>query len=208
MCYNDSLKVQKRFAPATANKDIRTLKGIFNLAIEPRCYLAEGTNPFEKIKQRKLAEKPPKYVSPIEFAEIFEVAGNLWWEAFLSIAYTTAGRRDELLNLTWPDIDFENQTIRFVPKKASEKILYWEPKDHECRTIPVSEAIIMLLARLQAESDERNPYVFINTKRLNHILHRRKIGTWQEDFELINNLNRSIEALCNRAKIKVFTPHA
>jgi len=29
---------------ATANKDIRTLKRIFNLAIEPRRYLAEGQN--------------------------------------------------------------------------------------------------------------------------------------------------------------------
>ena len=34
---------------ATVNKDIRTLKRIFNLAIDPRGYLAPGQNPFTRI---------------------------------------------------------------------------------------------------------------------------------------------------------------
>ena len=194
-------------ASATVNKDIRTLKGIFNRAINPRGYLTEGTNPFEKIKQRKLADKPPKYVSPREFVGVFEAAGNPWWETFFSVAYTTAGRRDEILNLTWADIDFENWTASFSPKKASTKILFWEPKDHESRTIPIPEEIVLILAKLQAESDEGNPYVFLKTPRLNHILHRRKMGTWESDFELINNLTRSIKVICKRAEVEVFTPH-
>ena len=202
-----SHRLSEGLSPATVNKDIRTLKSIFNRAINPRGYLAEGTNPFEKIKQRKLADKPPKYVSPDVFIEVFEAANAIWWKAFLSLAYTTAGRRNEILNLTWQDIDFENQTVSFSPKVASAKILYWEPKDHERRIIPISGEVVLLLADLQAESDEGNPYVFIKTKRLNHILHRRKIGTWESDFELINNLIRSIEVICNRADVEVFTPH-
>ena len=202
-----SHRLSEGLAPATVNKDIRTLKAIFNRAINPRGYLAEGTNPFERIKQRKLADKPPKYVSLENFAGVYEAANNLWWEVFFSVAYTTAGRRDEILNLTWLDIDFENQTVRFSPKDASTKILSWEPKDHESRTIPIPEEIVLLLAKLQAENDEGNPYVFIKTKRLNHILNRRKIGTWQSDFELINNLTRSIGVICSRADVEVFTPH-
>lgn len=31
--------------------------------------------------------------------------------------------------------------------------------------------------------------------------------TWESDFELINNLIRSIEVICNRAEIEAFTPH-
>jgi site-specific recombinase XerD len=50
-------------AVASVNKDIRTLKRIFNLAIEPRGYLAEGQNPFAKIKQRKKSLHPIRYVS-------------------------------------------------------------------------------------------------------------------------------------------------
>ncbi len=202
-----SKRLSDGLATASVNKDIRTLKGIFNLAIEPRGYLAKGTNPFEKIKQRKLAGKPPVYVSPEAFTNVIRATCNLWQRTFLSVAYTTAGRRDEILNLTWKDVDFENQTVRFSPKQAGGNIIPWEPKDHENRIIPVPEQIIQLFADLQAESDERNPYVFIKTDRLNHILKRRKAGTWQSDFELINNLIRSVGVICRRAKVDSFTLH-
>jgi len=52
---------------ATANKDIRTLRRAFNLAIEPRGYLADRNNPFRKIKQRKMSTKLLRYVTPEEF---------------------------------------------------------------------------------------------------------------------------------------------
>ena len=193
--------------PATVNKDIRTLRGIFNLAIEPRCYLAEGTNPFQKIRERKTIAQPPNYVSPKDLRKVLDVSNNLWWKVFFVLAYTSAGRRDELLNLTWADIDFETHNVVFVPKKASSRQLAWQPKDHEARTIPVPKESIQLLANLQAESDEGNPYVFLTTDRLNHILRRRAEGTWESDFELVNNLTRSIEALCRHANVKYFTPH-
>ena len=191
----------------SVNKDIRTLKSILNRAIEPRGYMAEGTNPFVKIKQRRVAAKPPKYVSAEDFNKVFKVCNRLWWKAFLTLAYTSAGRRDELLNLTWADVDFENQNVSFLPKKASDFILEWEPKDHESRMIPVPPETIQLLANLQVESDEGSPYVFIKTDRLKHILKRRAEGMWQSDYELVNNISRSMEVICRRAKVKFFTPH-
>ena len=191
----------------SVNKDIRTLKGIFNLAIEPRGYLAEGTNPFAKIRERTVAAKPPKYVSTEEFNKVFKASKSLWWKAFLTLAYTSAGRRDELLNLTWSDIDFENQSVGFFPKQASESILAWEPKDHESRVVPVPPQTVQFLANLQGESDEGSPYVFIKTNRLKHILNRRSQGTWQLDYELVNNLTRSLEVICRKAEVEFFTPH-
>ena len=191
----------------TVNKDIRTLKAIFNLAIEPRGYLAEGANPFLKIKQRKLASPPVKYVPIEDFQKVFMEAKTLWWKSLLVLAYTSGGRRDELLNLTWVDIDFENQCVRFVPKRASEFILEWEPKDHECRTIPIPPETIQLLADLQAEADEKSPYVFINSKRLAHILDRRAKGNWEPDNELINNLLMDLNAMSQHAGVKEFTLH-
>ncbi len=70
--------------PSTVNKDIRTLRGIFNLAIEPRCYLAEGTNPFRKIRERKIAAQPPRYVTPEDFQKVVNSENSLWWRAFLA----------------------------------------------------------------------------------------------------------------------------
>jgi integrase len=42
---------------------------------------------------------------------------------------------------------------------------------------------------------------------LKHILTRRSQGTWQPDYELVNNLCRSMEVLCRKAAVGVFTPH-
>jgi len=194
-------------AIGSVNRDIRTLKGMFNVAIEPRGYLAEGANPFAKIKERRTVAKPPKYVSLEVFDKAFSAAKSLWWKAFLTLAYTSAGRRDELLNLTWRDIDFENQNAGFFPKKASKSILAWQPKDHESRVVPIPPEAVQLLANLQAESDEGNPYVFIVTRRWKHILRRRSEGTWQPDYEIVNNLTRSIDVICRRANVESFTPH-
>ncbi len=51
---------------STVNKDIRTLRSIFNLAIEPRGYLIEGQNPYAKIKERKRTENEIRYVEVAE----------------------------------------------------------------------------------------------------------------------------------------------
>lgn len=202
-----SYRLNKKLATATVNKEIRTLRSIFNLAIEPRGYIAEGTNPYEKIKQRKVASKPVKYVSPEELTAVLEKVPNLWWKTFLAVAYTSAGRKDELLNLTWTDINFEDNEIRFVPKKATEKLLSWEPKDHDSRTIPVPEKVIQLLVKLQNQADEFNPYVFISAPRLTKILERRAQGKWNENSEVINNMLTRLKAYCKKAKVNEFCFH-
>jgi len=191
----------------SVNKDIRTLRGIFNLAIDPRGYLAEGTNPFAKIKERRIAARPPEYVPAKDFDKVYKTCRDLWWKTFLTLAYTSGGRKDELLNLTWKDVNFDSQNVSFEPKQATDSLLKWEPKDHESRVIPIPPETVQLLANLQAESDEGNPYVFIKTKRLKHILRRRAQGTWQPDYELVNNLCRCLEVICRRAEVKFFTPH-
>ncbi|RKY10516.1 MAG: hypothetical protein DRP56_00805 [Planctomycetota bacterium] len=202
-----SHRLNDKLAPATVNKEIRTLRSIFNLAIEPRGYIAESTNPFEKIKQRKVADKPVKYVSPEELTVVLENAPDLWWETYLMVAYTTAGRKDELLNLTWADIDFENNEIRFVPKKETKKLLFWEPKDHDSRTIPVPEKVIQRLVNLQNEVDEFSPYVFIMSQRLMRILERRAKGKWKENSEIVNNMLTRLKVFCKWAKVSEFCFH-
>jgi integrase len=202
-----SYRLSQKLAPATVNKDISTLHGIFNLAIEPRAYLEKGMNPFSKIKHRKIAPKAIRYVSTEELSKVLNSTPDLWWKTFLTVAYVSAGRKDELLNLTWADIDFENNNISFVPKKEAGNLLAWEPKDHESRVIPVPEQMTQLLANLQTKADEISPYVFVSEKRLNHILDRRAKGNWKENDDLINNMLRRLKGLCKKAKVKTFCFH-
>jgi len=66
--------IAQRFPTVTSvtavNKDIRTLKRIFNIAIEPRGYLAEGQNPFVRIKERKTTENEIRYVKAEEYHQL------------------------------------------------------------------------------------------------------------------------------------------
>ena len=125
----------------------------------------------------------------------------------MTLAYTSGCRRSELLNLTWLDIDFEGHHVHVVPKQASDDLLAWEPKDHESRTIPVPAEIVQLLANLQAEAHEQNPYVFIPNARWKHILQRRSKGNWDPDDAIVNNLIRDLDLLCSRAGVSPFTLH-
>jgi len=165
-CLASGLKV------ATVNKYIRTLRRVFNLAIEPRSYIAEGRNPFTMIKERKKAEKPIRYVTTNEYWALMDAAQSLWWRALISTAYGSGLRRGEILNLTWGDVDFEKQLIRVSPIERSAKTLEWEPKDHESRVVPMSDKTTLLFADLQAQSEEGHPYIFISPRRLAWIIYR------------------------------------
>jgi hypothetical protein len=63
---------------STVNKDIRTLKRVFNLAIQPRGYLPVGRNPFATIKQRKISLKPVRYVSSEELLTFLSSLSSIW----------------------------------------------------------------------------------------------------------------------------------
>ncbi|MBN2138448.1 MAG: site-specific integrase [Sedimentisphaerales bacterium] len=192
---------------ATVNKDIRTLKRIFNLAIEPRGYLAEGQNPFAKIKERKITESEIRYVTVEEYHRLGEVAENIWWRALFSLAYGSGLRHNEILHLTWADIDFENQRIKVSAKKDAEDILEWEPKNRRNRIVPMSDESSQLLVNIQAEAPEGHPYVLVSPERLERIKERRKIGEWNPRSAVVNNLTRDFNVIRRRANVAECTLH-
>jgi len=194
-------------AIATVNKDIRTLRRVFNLAIEPRGYLADGQNPFSKIKQRKKATKPIRYVSVKEYWSLQEAMDSIWWQALISVAYGSGLRKSEMLNLTWSDIDFDKNLIYIRVKKSTEQTIEWEPKDHENRIIPMSEQTAQLLADLQTTSIEGHAYIFILPKRFARIKQREKAGKWNSRSEILNNVSRDFDVIRRRSGIDKCTLH-
>jgi len=192
---------------STVNKDIRTLRRIFNLAIEPRGYLPEGQNPFAKMKERKTTENEIRYVEIEEYIALMDKAKNLWWRGFLSIAYGSGLRRNEILHLTWKDIDFENQLIKVTAKKLSKKILEWDPKGRRNRIVPMSDENCQLLADLHAQAKENYPYIFISPQRLKRIQERQKIGDWNTRSQVINNLDRNFRLLRSKVGIEECVIH-
>ena len=151
-------RLAKGLAVATVNKDIRTLRRVFNLAIDPRGYLPEGQNPFDRIKQRKKARKVIRYVPISQYRSLENATDKLVWKVLMSVAYGSGLRKGEILNLTWADVDFDNQQIHVRAKESTEYTIRWEPKDHENRIVPMSNETAQLLADFQAEAGEGNPY--------------------------------------------------
>ncbi|UCE46479.1 MAG: tyrosine-type recombinase/integrase [Phycisphaerales bacterium] len=194
-------------AVGTINKDIRTLRRIFNLAIDPRGYLGENQNPFSRIKQRKKAQKKIRYVSTEEYRLLPAATPRLWWRALMSIAYGSGLRRGEILNLTWADINFENQRIHVQTKASSRSLIEWEPKDHENRVVPMSAESTQLLANIQAESKEGFPYIFISPKRFKRIKQREKEGRWNPRSDTVNNIGRDFNVIRRRSGTAQCTIH-
>jgi len=191
----------------TVNKWIRTLRGIFNLAIEPRGYLAEGQNPFAKIKKRNITEKPIRYVDLLEYSALMDAAAKLWWKTFLSIAYGSGLRRNEILHLTWADVDIGQHRIEVRAKKPTAEILKWEPKSRKNRTVPMSDESAKLLVDMQVNSPEFHPYIFVSPERLDRIKKRRRAGKWHARSEVVNNLGERFSTIRRHANVAECTMH-
>ncbi len=71
---------------------------------------------------------PVRYVKVEDLLALLDHAQNTWWKALITLAYTSNGRRDELLNLTWADVDFARGSVCFSPKDASEQLLAWDDR--------------------------------------------------------------------------------
>lgn len=186
-----SHRLRSGVSTGTANKDIRTLQSIFHLAIEPGGYSVEGQNPFARLGQRKRTRQSIRYVTVEEYRQFTGAAERLWWKALVSIGYGSDLRRNEILNLTWADIDFERQWIHVNPKRESANMIEWEPKDHELRVVPMPDETVQLLANIQAEAQEEHSYIFISPKRLERIKQREKAGKWNSRSEIVNSMRKN-----------------
>ena len=191
----------------TVNKDIRTLRHVFDLAIEPLGYLLEKQNPFLKIKERKKAEKPVQYVSVEGYPALVDAARRLWWKGVISIAYCSGLRRSEILNLLWTEVDVEIQEILIAAKQSTARTIEWEPKGHENRVVPISDETTKLLVDIQAEAEEGNAYIFISRQRFRRIKERVRAGRWNGKSEIVNNVMRDFEVICRRGGVAKCTLH-
>ncbi len=90
-------------ATSTANKEVKQLRRVFNLAIA-RKYLS--VNPCVGVALTKVGRKRVPYCSPEQFHSIFGQTADPLWQAMLVVFYQTGIRLNEAANLTWDDIDF------------------------------------------------------------------------------------------------------
>ena len=100
----------------------------------------------------RLRENPPRQ-GFFEHPEYLAVRAHLPapWRDILDVAYYSGWRKNEILGLTWEEIDEAGGVIRLSPARS---------KTLAGRMLPISQPIAEALARRRARRDPDNPLVF------------------------------------------------
>ncbi len=199
-------------SPATVTKKIKHLKRLFQLGVN-RKQLDE--NPFKYVDTPKVRKKKIRIYMDKECRNILNAARQFClernleycpqWDLLIIVSLTTAMRRAELLNLTWSDIDFEQQVIDITPKDNTEETWRWDIKDADERTLPLTNEVAQLLADHQAKQPEGYPYVFVPVARYDHIQMLRAKGKWKYSdsrLKVVNNFTPQFENILKAANVK------
>ena len=100
----------------------------------------------------RLRENPPRQ-GFFEHPEYLAVRAHLPapWQDVLDLAYYSGWRKNEILGLTWEEIDMAGGVIRLSPARSKTLV---------GRMLPISQPIAEALARRRARRDPDSPLVF------------------------------------------------
>jgi len=144
----------KKIRPATINRKLMLLKGMFSRAIEWGVF--HRTNPCDPVKPLKENNQKERYLS---IEEIKKLLGQCKKELLnvVEFALSTGMRAGEIVGLKWTDVDFK---LELIYVRRSGKCSY-SPKSGKNRAVPMnncSRSVLMRCTELRnGESDE---YVF------------------------------------------------
>jgi len=205
--------LDKGNSPATVKKKLIEIKRFFELAVK-RKQLDESQ--LKYIDMPKIKKKKVRIYSEAECRRIFKAAQDyisdrneaniMKWDLLIMIALQTGMRRGELLNLCWGDIDLDEYAIDITPKDNTDETWEWLIKDHEERTVPLSENTTQLLIDIQSKSPTGYPYVFIPQARYDYIqTELRAKGKWSfssSRLDIYNNFYKQFDKIFLRAGIR------
>jgi integrase len=168
---NDILRLHSSMSasPVAANRSVALLSKAFNLAIEWGD-LKSGLNPASKVRKYK-EQSRERFLSSAELATLGDVLRQCEAEQVenpsvilaIRLLIFTGCRRNEILELQWRWIDFENGKIDFPDSKTGKKSVYLNP--------PALELL------QNAERIEGNPYVCTGRGGEKHLVNIQKAWT-------------------------------
>ena len=205
--------IERGNSPDTVKKKLIEIKRFFELGVK-RKQIDE--NPLKYIDMPKGKKKKVRIYSEVECRRMLKGARDfisdknekttLRWDLLILVALQTGMRRGELLNMVWSDIDFDEYVIDITGKDDIDETWEWLIKDHEERTVPISENTARLLIGLQEKCPPGYPYVFIPQSRYDYIqTERRAKGDWtysDSRLDIYNNFYRQFGSIFIRAGIK------
>jgi integrase len=149
--------LQKRGVDITVvslHVEMRALKAAMNKAVQ---WGSIHDSPFQRVKNIKLAERPPKYFTKDEFRALLKLITEPWLYDAVIFAVATGIRRGELINLKWSDVSLERKVITIQSDQT------FTVKAGKNRVVPLSPTALDVINRQQ--HIEKVPYVFTNNRK-------------------------------------------
>jgi len=172
-------KKQNHIATATIHKEISSLKSMLNTAVR---YNKIETNPIKDASMPKLSNSRMLSISHYDFMHLLECAEE-HIKPVLTMAYYEPMRKDEIIRLTWKEIDIKAGFIRLAASRTKGGI--------EGRSIPIHPAVRKMLSLL--------PRSF----QSNRVFLRRVNG----QYEQFNDFRKSWKSARKKAGLDDFVFH-
>lgn len=175
-----SKTMRKTFrSPASINRELATLSGIFRLAVR---YDELEANPCRKVQFLQEKNSRERYLTFEEEAKLIEQLQGCreHLRPIVICALYTGMRRGELLRLRWSKVDFEREIITVTKTKTNRD-----------RTVPMEKSVRETLIDLKAWGSRPQDFVFPS----------HYTGSFFKD------INRSFKKACREAGIQDFRFH-
>ena len=185
----DYLLQRNRVSPLTANKELRSLRSLFNFGKKRK--LVED-NPTDDL-QFLPVEKKIKYVPPQEEIDLVIDEADQDMQDYLWIIRETLARVSEINRLTWDDVNLAKKDLILYTRKKKGGSL-------TPRKVPMTEMLYAVLCRRFMDRDKTQPWLFWHTYWSNKT-GEKQIGPYK-------SRRKKMRTLCGKAGVRYFCFHA
>ena len=152
----NTYKIKRRNEGASAktiNHELGFCKHTFNIAIREWEWIKD--NPFSKVSMEKLPIQRVRYLTEDDFEKLYQTC-NERLKPIVLLAVNTGMRQDNILSLTWQQVDLNRGVITLDHTKNGERL-----------GLPVNDKVKNLLTELKRVRHISSPYVFHTSEDFN-----------------------------------------
>jgi len=133
-------QVESGLSPRTVRNELLLLRSMFKVAVQ---WGFLPSNPAAEVGLPQIARPQRTFLTASEMGLLIECTAPAW-KAMIAAACLASARKGEILALSWPQISFENRTIRF--DRSMRRGGIQDVKTSASRaTVPMPETLASLL---------------------------------------------------------------
>ncbi len=133
---------------ATVNKELSFLRHVFEMAV---VWEWIESNPAARIPREKVKNRMERWLTQDEEERLLNACPE-WLRDMVIFSLNTGFRQNEMLSLTWNQIDLNRKVI-----------LFWEQKNNGRDTVPINDATVELLKKIRKIRSLSSTHVFLTS---------------------------------------------